>query len=59
MDSKGKGRDELGDQCKATILQLNRKKKWDAAKAVLRGEFIKYKLNVGNKQKSQINNLTT
>ena len=43
MDSKGKGRDELGDQYKATILQLNRKKKnpWDAAKAVVRGEFIK------------------
>ena len=50
----------MGEQFKATIIQLNRKKKtWDAAKAVLRGEFIKYKLNVGNKQKSQINNLTT
>ena len=53
MDSKGNGQDELGDQCKATILQLNRKNKtpWDAAKAVLRGEFIKYKLIVENKQK--------
>ena len=27
MECKGKGQDELVDQCKATILQLNREKK--------------------------------